>query len=106
MVPVLLAVLGVLLVVLVLQKRGNKLLRNGVPGVAVILSVQQTAARDGGRPVANIALEVTPREGPGFQAVAQQVILPANSYLFQTGKQVPVRFDRANRSNIIIVTDP
>ena len=106
MVAAVLIVLGVLLVVLVLQRRRVELLRSGVPGMAVIMSVQQTSAREGGMPVANITLEVTPQEGPGFQVVAKQVISPANSYVFQTGKQVPVRYDRTNRSNIVIVTDP
>jgi len=97
--------LGAVVLFWVLQKGGNGLRRHGASGVAVILSVQQTSGREGGMPVSNITLEVTPQEGPGFQVVAKQAISPANSYLFQPGKQVPVRYDRANRSNIIIITD-
>jgi len=105
MVAGILVVLLIVGFVLAIRSRGSDLLRHGLAGTGIILSVQQTQEKVGSAPVAKVLLDVTPDLGPGFQAIARQVISPSNSYLFEPGRQVPVRYDQTNRSKIIVVTD-
>jgi hypothetical protein len=82
----------------------NNLITGGASGVGLIQTLTQTSGRVGGMPIVAVAMQVTPQQGAPFQAVAKQVISPANAYAFAPGLQVPVKFDPDDHDKIIILT--
>lgn len=76
---------------------------HGELATARVLALRDTGNRVNGQPVAAVDLEVQPPGGTAFRATAQAVVTAINATMVQPGKQVAVRFDRANHSDVVIL---
>lgn len=87
-----------------LKGRGDRqILANGVPGRAIVLSVQDTQTRTNTHPVALVRLDVAPRDGAHFEVLLHVPITRRNALSLRPGQAVPVRFDPDNRARTVIV---
>lgn len=104
-----LAVGGGLLVLLLIgggyfrRESDRRLLASGMPGRAVVLSVQETKPRGSAHPEALVRLDVAPRDGAHFEVLLQIPFSKRHARALQPGQVVPVRFDPANRTRTVIV---
>ncbi len=86
-------------------RRGGdrQILASGIPGRAVVLSVQETKPRGSVHPEALVRLDVAPRDGAHFEVLLQIPFSKRHARALQPGQVVPVRFDPANRTRTVIV---
>jgi hypothetical protein len=99
---------GLLALLLILgamfRRRGDRrVLATGMPGQAVVLSVQETKPRGSVHPEALVRLDVAPREGAHFEVLLQIPFTQRHARALKPGQVVPVRFDPANRTRTVIV---
>lgn len=83
--------------------RIERVSEHGELATARVLALRDTGNRVNGQPVAAVDLEVQPPGGTAFRATAQAVVTAINAAMVQPGKQVAVRFDRANHSDVVIL---
>lgn len=96
---------AILLLGLSLMKgRGDQyILAKGEPGRAIVLSMQDAKTRVNGNPLAQVRLDVAPRDGAHFEVLVKTPVTRQNALLLQPGQVVSVRFDPANRTRTVIV---
>jgi hypothetical protein len=81
----------------------HRILTSGAPATAMILRLDDTGSRINFNPVVNITMRVTPPEGEAFDAVVQQALSKLNTYTFQPGHLLNVKFDPKDRSKVAIL---
>jgi hypothetical protein len=81
----------------------RELLATGAAAPARILSVGQTGMYVNNQPQVQILLEVSPPDGPAYQATVNKVISMLQIPRIQPGLVVDVRYDRANPSRLALV---
>ncbi len=83
--------------------KGDPIIREqGIPAQAKILQIGQTGMMVSYQPQAHLVLEVTPPDGPPYQAQVTAVIPMVAIPQFQPGAVVPVKIHPADRSKIIL----
>ncbi len=83
--------------------RDERIMARGQVATARVISLSDTGSRVNDQPVATIELEVRPPGAAAFTATAQTVVTAINAMQFQPGKQVSVRYDPTNHSQVVIV---
>lgn len=83
----------------------RKVLKNGRPASARILSAAQTGTYINENPVVRFSLEVQPQDGMSFEAEAQRLVYMTQLAAFQPGAVIPVRYD-PETMEVAIPDDP
>lgn len=84
------------------QKMTRDLLTNGEMAQARILRLAETGMMINNQPVADILMEVHPQNRAPYQAQARMAISMLRVAQVQPGAVVPVRFDPADASKVVI----
>jgi hypothetical protein len=84
------------------ETRRLKLMQDGLVAEATVVSASETGMYVNQRPMVRIVLDVRPTGGEGFQAKVDRLISVLEVPRIQPGSAVEVRYEAANRSNLII----
>jgi hypothetical protein len=100
--PPLCIVAGVLGWGYVKSYHSGQILAHGLPGTALVQSLQDTDEREGGEPVEIVILQVTPQSGPAFSASVREQFSPQNALFFHPGNRFAVKYDAADPSQVVV----
>ena len=83
--------------------RNQRIMANGTPATAEVISLSDSGNRVNHQPVAKIRLTVQPPDGPAYEAVSQAVVSGINSPVFQPGHRLSVKVDPDRPSRVGIL---
>jgi len=99
----LLFVFGLVIVVFVVPEcQREALLKNGIQAEALILDARDTGDRYNDQPRVALTLEVRPKDGAPYKAVAKMYISPVYLPRFQPGAQLSVRYDPKDPQRVAV----
>jgi hypothetical protein len=80
----------------------KKILATGLPAQATILEVRDTGVTVNNNPQIKLILQVTPQTGMPYQAEVKLLISRLETYKYQSGMVLPVKYDPNDTSKIAI----
>lgn len=80
----------------------QKLLTQGEPALATIVSIKPTGTQVNDQPEVRLLLDVQPENGPTYQTEKKMVISTFYAHQFQPGAELKIKYDPRNRKRIVV----